>query len=273
MGQVLIPESIAPLVLSQPGEVSIGPSFPIIGGQQFDVSTVLCQTAVSGFGGIDNGSYSVGGQRYYVYFVKQGGNVGLVASLSASGPAGFTVWRKLDSGFYSAASGTDIMIVFQDDREQVYIESYRDDLSYKPNPSLGFFYNGNNHLLLIPAGDWIVGYEATAQMNRYDSPADVTFMRSIMTLGTVNGGPGGSNDPGCSADGFARTLLHRSSSNTNPCSSDSAGTCTSQRKQILAVPTNYYLNMAMTHLTGGQGTFNIYASDTARTIWAKRLSA
>lgn len=59
-------------------------------------------TSVSGVNGIDTGVIAAS-SFYYVYTVISGGQVRLVASLSASAPTGFTNYRKVGS-FYTDGS-------------------------------------------------------------------------------------------------------------------------------------------------------------------------
>lgn len=78
-------------------------SFLKLGGQgQYLNSTLTCNTAVSGAGGIDTGSVAAS-TLYYVYAVYNSTVLSLVASTSATAPVGFNSYRKIGA-FYTDGS-------------------------------------------------------------------------------------------------------------------------------------------------------------------------
>jgi len=104
VGQFFGNEKITKLVKSSNTIVSL-PSGSIlkVGGQGYnDVSSLICTTSTSGFGGIDVGSVAAS-TFYYVYIVSNSGVLGLVASTSATSPTGFASYRKVGA-FYTDGS-------------------------------------------------------------------------------------------------------------------------------------------------------------------------
>lgn len=81
-----------------------------IGGQSYSNSdTINCNTSTSGFGGIDTGSIAPS-TLYYVYTVIESGVLGLVASISAVSPTGYTSHRKV--GAFTTNGSSEISKVF-----------------------------------------------------------------------------------------------------------------------------------------------------------------
>jgi hypothetical protein len=71
-----------------------GNSIIKLGGQQRSLSSPSLDTSVSGIGGLDTGAIAAS-SFYYVYAVYNGSAVGIVASLSATSPSGFTRYKKV----------------------------------------------------------------------------------------------------------------------------------------------------------------------------------
>lgn len=80
-----------------------GSSVLKLGGQQRVLTNPTLLTSVSGLGGIDTGVVAAS-SRYYVYAVFNGAIAGLVASLSAISPTGFTRYKKVGAFFMSAVT-------------------------------------------------------------------------------------------------------------------------------------------------------------------------
>ena len=92
------------------GVHSSGQSWITVGGQQYLLDQQLdCDTAVSGIGGIDNGSL-VANSMYFVYLVRSGDVFGLVASLDRDAPSGFVWSQRLDKAFYVFLDSTIIAL-------------------------------------------------------------------------------------------------------------------------------------------------------------------
>jgi hypothetical protein len=63
----------------------------------------------NGIGGLDTGSWA-NELTYYMYFVKSGSSIGLVASLSSVAPTGFVMHRKCGA-FWRGNGGTGILLI------------------------------------------------------------------------------------------------------------------------------------------------------------------
>lgn len=74
------------------------------------LGSITVTTSVSGAGGLDTGSIAAS-TFYYVYTVLSAGAVKIIASTSASGPTGFTTYRKVGA-FYTDGSSNIFRVYF-----------------------------------------------------------------------------------------------------------------------------------------------------------------
>lgn len=103
-------EKIGTLTKTSTTQVQLtGSSIIKLGGQQRALTSPTLLTSVSGIGGIDTGAVAAS-SFYYVYAVYNGSSVGIVASLSASAPTGFTRYSKV--GGFSTDSGSLVYLAF-----------------------------------------------------------------------------------------------------------------------------------------------------------------
>ena len=88
-------EKIGTLTKTSTTQVQLtGDSIIKLGGQQRVLQSPTLLTSVSGIGGLDTGAIAAS-SFYYVYAVYNGTNTGIVASLSAVSPTGFTRYKKV----------------------------------------------------------------------------------------------------------------------------------------------------------------------------------
>jgi hypothetical protein len=112
MASIRQPESIAKLVKSSSTTASLPASRINIGGQQYVTTSALTlSTATIGAGGVDVTIQN--SKRYYVYAVQSSGSIALIASLSSTGPAGFTLSR-LVGHLYSGNASVDYVVALDD---------------------------------------------------------------------------------------------------------------------------------------------------------------
>ena len=104
MGQVIRTDNIATLQKDSSTELSLAASVITIAGQQYKTtSNIVLDVTASGFGGLDTGSLTAS-TEYYVYAVTLSNVVGLVASLSSSGPSGFVAYTEVGGMFTDGGS-------------------------------------------------------------------------------------------------------------------------------------------------------------------------
>lgn len=91
--------------------VSMDPGAQLRLGGRLEIfdSVVQLDTGISGIGGLDVGSVAQE-TFYYVYAVRSGSTLGLVASLNANGPQGFLRYRKV-GGFTTGVLSADVQTV------------------------------------------------------------------------------------------------------------------------------------------------------------------
>ena len=89
--------------------VQLAPSTITIGAKQYTSANLVCDTGVTGVGGIDNGTLN-NSALYYIYAVVDLGVSKLVASESASAPAGFSVYQK--AGAFKTDGSGDVSSAF-----------------------------------------------------------------------------------------------------------------------------------------------------------------
>lgn len=92
--QIFGPDSIGDLTKTGALTASLSNSEVTVGGLQHTTGTILLDLSTSGFGGLDTGSMAAS-TLYYIHAVVSSGNIGLVASVNASLPTGFTSSKKI----------------------------------------------------------------------------------------------------------------------------------------------------------------------------------
>jgi hypothetical protein len=101
-------EKIGTLTKTSTTQVQLtGSSIIKLGGQQRSLVNPTLLISVSGIGGLDTGVIAAS-SFYYVYAIYNGSTVGIVASLNAISPTGFTRYKKV--GAFYTDSGS---LVFQ----------------------------------------------------------------------------------------------------------------------------------------------------------------
>jgi hypothetical protein len=106
-------EKIGTLTKTSTTQVQLtGDSIIKLGGQQRVLQSPTLLTSVSGIGGLDTGAIAAS-SFYYVYAVYNGSATGIVASLSASSPSGFTRYKKVGA-FYTDSGSLIVGICKQD---------------------------------------------------------------------------------------------------------------------------------------------------------------
>lgn len=89
MAQYFGKDEIGAVAVVNTTTVSLGPSRVLVGGStRRNAATVQCDIATVGFGGLDTGT-KVASNTYYLFAVKNGLTLALVASLSATAPTGY----------------------------------------------------------------------------------------------------------------------------------------------------------------------------------------
>lgn len=164
MAQILVPEKIGNLSVASTTQVQLAPSIVNVGGLQYaNISNLTCTTSTSGFGGIDTGSIAAN-SLYQLYAVVNAGVLGLVCSLNATAPTGFTASRRLGA-FYTNASSQAIQAT--NIGGILYWEHVDTNDNVVSTPALSTWYNASpNHKIILPPGTYDImsinaGYTAT----------------------------------------------------------------------------------------------------------------
>jgi hypothetical protein len=116
-------EKIGSLTKTSSTQVQLsGSSLVKLGGQFYSLSSPTLLTSTTGIGGLDTGAIAAS-SFYYVYAVSNGTTQGIVASLSATSPSGFTRYSKV--GEFQTNSLSEVSTVISYDNTSIIRESLR----------------------------------------------------------------------------------------------------------------------------------------------------
>lgn len=108
-------ESVGVLTKTGNTTVRLSPSVITIGARQYVTGNLVCDTGISGAGGLDTGSVQAR-LKYYVYAVVDAGVAKLICSLSSSQPTGFSVFKFID--VFSTDENSNVEFVREFSRSQ-----------------------------------------------------------------------------------------------------------------------------------------------------------
>jgi hypothetical protein len=183
-------DSIGALTKTGASTVQLATSEITIGGLQYSVENLVCNTGLTGAGGIDNGSL-VNNSEYKVFAVIDSGDAALVASLGTT-PTGFTSHKEVGTFFVDNSSTVTTSINTDDSKHLDRVQKkyllansgggLLPDLSFN-NLKVGEWYKITMHMAAHSSGGW-----STVEISTDGLLNSATIYGQMTTTLTVSGG-------------------------------------------------------------------------------------